>query len=429
MNRRHFLQAIGAGSLASTLPFSFKLHAAPEDYNGKFVINVQAEGGWDVTSMMDPKTNVPGEPEINHWARTAEPLTVGNLTYAPFANNQAFFERFYQDILVINSVDAQTNSHTAGVIHNWSGRISQGFPSLTALFAAQNGSSLPIAYINNGGFKDTGGLARYTQLSEVDSLRNIISPNTPEWNDQERYLHPEDWDLIAAARQSRLERILDAEGQTERQRRNRMNLKTSFDNSTVLNDFERTLRGVDELQQPVENGNFYSTLRRQAQLALLAMSAGVSVSADLIHWGFDTHQEHDSQHEWLFSELTAGLTYLWDYAETLGIADRLVVVVASDFSRTPWYNDTNGKDHWPIGSVMVMERNQNYTNRTIGLTNELHEAIPIDPSTHVADESGGQIIYPMHVMQELRQHLGVDGLAEANGFALRPAHQFGFFTG
>ena len=57
----------------------------------------------------------------------------GNIRYAPFARNEAFFEKYYERILVINGVDAQTNSHTVGVVHNWSGRTSEGYPTATAL--------------------------------------------------------------------------------------------------------------------------------------------------------------------------------------------------------------------------------------------------------------------------------------------------------
>ena len=34
--------------------------------------------------------------------------------------------------------------------------------------------------------------------------------------------------------------------------------------------------------------------------------------------------------------------------------DQIVVVVGSEFARTPGYNGGNGKDHWPITSMIVM---------------------------------------------------------------------------
>ena len=35
--------------------------------------------------------------------------------------------------------DTQTNSHTVGVVHNWSGRNSEGYPAMSALLAARYG--------------------------------------------------------------------------------------------------------------------------------------------------------------------------------------------------------------------------------------------------------------------------------------------------
>ena len=49
-----------------------------------------------------------------------------------------------------------------------------------------------------------------------------------------------------------------------------------------------------------------------------------------------------------------GLDYLWDCADELGRDGRLTVIVSSDFSPDPYYNLGVGKDHWPIGSYMVM---------------------------------------------------------------------------
>ena len=68
------------------------------------------------------------------------------------------------------------------------------------------------------------------------------------------------------------------------------------------------------------------------------------------------------------------MSFFWDYAEELGLADRILLVVGSDFSRTNFYNDGNGKDHWPIGSYMLMEQGAPWGNRVVGLTDELHFA-------------------------------------------------------
>ena len=38
-------------------------------------------------------------------------------------------------------------------------------------------------------------------------------------------------------------------------------------------------------------------------------------------------------------------------AEQHGVADRMVVVIGSDFGRTNFCNSENGKDHWPSRSL------------------------------------------------------------------------------
>ena len=62
MRRRQFIQSLALATGSSLLggPFN-KLYAAPADYEGHLLLVLQAEGGWDVTSLCDPKTNTPGE--------------------------------------------------------------------------------------------------------------------------------------------------------------------------------------------------------------------------------------------------------------------------------------------------------------------------------------------------------------------------------
>ena len=53
MKRRHFLQVMAAAGLTAQAPlWSPKAHAAAPD---KFVVVVNASGGWDPTSICDPK--------------------------------------------------------------------------------------------------------------------------------------------------------------------------------------------------------------------------------------------------------------------------------------------------------------------------------------------------------------------------------------
>ena len=183
MKRRTVLKGLLTGTSVAVSGFRIPLtHAS--DYDGKLFVFVQADGGWDPTSFCDPKSNTPGERVINH----QEIQQAGNIPYAPFARNESFFEKYHHRMLVINGVDAQTNSHTVGIVHNWSGRNSEGYPSMSALLAARYGDGLPVSYLSFGGFGDTGGLVRYTRLNNPDLLRNIARPSQRADREDRHYL-------------------------------------------------------------------------------------------------------------------------------------------------------------------------------------------------------------------------------------------------
>ena len=99
-------------------------HSPDVDAAYRLFVNVMARG----RAADETKANTPGEPVINHWAESDEVRQIGRIRYAPFASNEAFFRKYHRRMLVINGVDAQTNSHTVGIVHNWSGRNAEGYP-------------------------------------------------------------------------------------------------------------------------------------------------------------------------------------------------------------------------------------------------------------------------------------------------------------
>ena len=108
--------------------------------------------------------------------------------------------------------------------------------------------------------------------------------------------------------------------------------------------------------------------------------------------------------------------------------DRLVVVMGSDFGRTNFYNSQSGKDHWPIGSYIIMEKNQRWTNRVVGETDELHFAYAIDARNLRRNDQGGTIIYPKHVHKALRRYLGIERSPGSLRFPFNNTEDFDFFS-
>ena len=426
LTRRESLKGLLAAAGAGVLPFGLNLHAhehgnAPH----KLCVFVQANGGWDPTSFCDPKANTPGERVINNWAKTNEVQQVGNIQYAPFVQNQSFFEKYYERMLVINGVDAQTNSHTVGVVHNWSGMSSEGYPTATAMYASNQGADLTMPYLNYGGYSVTGGLTRFTRLHDPNGLRNIAVPSkTPDGS--RSYLTDEDWVAIDEFAQTKSRRKAEAERLLPNQYRQLSHYQSAYE-ADGLSRFADAISQEPTLEQTERNGGYRSNLRKQAQITVLAFKTGVALSADMFLGGFDTHENHDVRQGYLIDFLTSGVDYLWDYAEQHGVADRLFVVIGSDFGRTNFYNADNGKDHWPIGSYVIMEKGQDWTNRMVGYTDELHFAKKVNPTTLQRDDFNGTIIYPKHVHRAIRSYLGMDSSMGAQKYPLNNTEDFTFF--
>lgn len=434
MKRRDLLKRtmlLGTAGLSLPVP---RLYAAPyEGYTGKLLVTVQCDGGWDVSSFCDPKTNQPGEKEITSWSNSNDVQTAGNINYAPFANNQSFFESHFQDMLVINGVDMQTNSHSTGVLHSWSGRNAEGYPTITAMFAAKNAPEQPLSYLNFGGFSATANLIRFSRFQNVDNLRKLLEPESTGLDDNGEQNAPlkrsSEMALIREFRRRRTETLLSSSSLVNRQRINLQAYNDALSSKENLKEFQSYLPASSELEGRIAaNNQSDSDLRDQTRLVTAAFESGLTSAADLFIGAYDTHTNHDALHEPLLAHTTDAIELFWHQAEERGVADRITMVIGSDFSRTPYYNGTNGKDHWPVGSFIIMEKNASWTNRMVGQTDEGQNAFKINPNTFERDDRDGTIIYPKHVHKALRRHLGIENSAIEQNLAFANTEDFDFFS-
>ncbi len=422
-SRRQFLKSLPLFGAALVHPtYAFAANTSP--FAGKLIITLQAIGAWDVTYFCDPKENRTGSDIITNWSKTNSTKTAGNLRFAPVAKNQSFFERHYSKTLIINGVDAQTNAHSIGETVNWSGRTAAGLPTLTALYSAVHAPQLPMSYLSFGGFSKTENLLRPTMLPHSTAdLRTFLRPNVTEHNGS-AIIDSEIWSLIRQLNTSDAQSMLADEKLVAGNRRTRTAYLESLANSEGLADFAATL--PTSAEEAAIGGN--NRLINQVHFALLAFKAGVSATADLQQGGFDSHSDNDAQQLDLLSKVTDALDYLWEFAEKLGIANRLLVIVGSDFSRTPFYNSGAGKDHWPIGSYMVMEKNTSFTNKVIGGTDGEQNALFLDTKTLKTSSFSGTKLLPAHVQKALRKYIGLETAAITQRFPLTNTESINFFS-
>lgn len=418
MRRRDFTRLLGMAGLGSVAPWSLTA-AAAQSYTGPFYITIAAIGGWDVTSFCDPKLNIGGERTINTWAQGEGIAKVGNISYAPVARNQVFFERFYRDMLVINGIDTQTNSHDDGVRHTWSGRIGFGYPSFGAIASAATDPNLPLSLVHASGYSETAGITRFSRLQSPDVIRNLVNDDeVVGGNTTYGLIEKDELDLVNKAQEARLARLAANASILPRQQKNLNNLYLANSTRGQLDAFAALLPSQFNADRDF----------RAAELALLAYQSGLCVACQLGFSGFDTHQDHDEDHFDKLGKLTDLVGFIFDTAEKNGFADRLVVTMASDFGRRPFYNPGGGKDHWPIGSAILIKKGASWGNRVVGATDGMHNAKKINPTTLQVDtSSSGIILEPKHLQQAMRQLGGFDGSSIAKLFPLN-AENVDFFS-
>ncbi|MGI9314631.1 MAG: DUF1501 domain-containing protein [Luminiphilus sp.] len=431
LSRRQVLRAaaLGGSTLAGLMSSRVWGNSTKEPYAGKLLVTMQLDGGVDVTQLCDPKTNVRGEPKINRWADQLEPDQAGNIYFAPVANNFEFFDRFGRDMLVINGVDSQTNSHETGKLYNWTGSNAEGKPSLSALFAAAQSPDQPLAYSVFEGFSRTAGLIGYNRFDNLSNIGALIQPNVDPWSGNFKRAES---DVVRSQNLVRdgIEALLTQPGMSARQRQSVLRFVEARESREGLQRLAELIPTEENIMPREELNaggmNFSSSLKQQMQGALLVFKSGLGSAADLSLGGFDSHEDHDVVSEALLSHFAGAVQFFWNYAEELGISDRITLVIGSDFSRTNFYNDGNGKDHWPIGSYMVMEQGAPWGDRVVGLTDELHFAKAIDPET-LKESPQGVLMTPSHIHKALQQYLGLDALASDAGFELRDVESVSLF--
>lgn len=405
MRRRDFLKLAGLMGMSISAPFgNIWGQEATNYYDGPFWVMINAEGGWDPTILFDPKGNANASRPVNHYA-VGDILQTGNIQYAPRGNNQTFFEKYYSQLLVINGIDTKTNNHEVGVRHSWSGLFREGYPTLGGLLAASLAPEAPLGFITNGGYDSTAGLIAPSRIDQ-DNLRRLAFSNQIGEDNSEHFHSDYALDRIAAARQERKSALLD---------QNKLpNIQRS------INQLHLSHQGVDDLKRVFDHlpsgGEPENELHGQARLALAAYKAGISTSVNLNFGGFDTHTAHDAEHEPLLDTLLEGIDLVMQEAENQQVAHQVVIVVGSDFGRTPWYNQEQGKDHWPIGSMMFMGKGIR-GNRVIGATDESQNAQKVNVSTLATDEEGITIT-PAHIHLALRNHAGIANSAASAQFPL-----------
>lgn len=402
MQRRDFLKLSAAAGVAVSGPLLPAL-AQEEGYEGPLYAVFNASGGWDTTYLMDPK----GINGLNRLYAEGDIRTAGNLRYAPTEGriaagamtNSAFFDKYASDLLVLNGIDESVNNHSPCSRYVATGKLdSVRYPTFPALVAAANAPDMPLAFMTFGGYSNTGNVIAKSRIPYVTRLARLARADHVSSDGRDTYHHS---DVL-----SRIEETL-REVEEGGHTLPKIDRASSFIYGAQINS-----KALSRVEPFIPSSMPEDNLAKQVEIALAAFASGLAVSANFKIGTFDSHESNDPDQMELIPRLLSGIDHLMERADELGIRDRLVVVMQSEMGRTPWYNDTGGKDHWSINSLMFMGRGIR-GNRVVGQTtvdpetgNDQSAAL-IDPAT-MQNDSAGIRVRPQHVQTALRELAGID---------------------
>lgn len=420
MQRRNFLRLCGSAGLGFAAPVGLSsissVHGAELDspaYDGPYYVVFNASGGWDTTYLMDPK----GINEINRLYKQGEILSQGNHRFAPNAaqikagmSNEDFLKQYGNELLVLNGLDYSVNNHSPCSRYMATGKLdSLAYPTFAALVAACNGPDVPLAFLTFGNYSATGNLVPMSRVPYLHSLSQLANADGVHGNPRAPY-HD---DFVS----DRIERALEQQMQA---RVSSARLPRVERSQNMLYAAQAHSKALQRVTPYISDSMPKERLSRQADIALASFKAGVCVSANLSIGQFDSHANNDVDQMQLIPELLAGVDYVVKKAEELKIRDKLVVIMQSEMGRTPSYNKGDGKDHWSIGSIMMMGPGIQ-GNRVVGATDEQQFLVPIDPKTLSlsTDKDTGIRVRPEHIHTSLREFAGIANHACSEQFPLK----------
>ncbi len=411
MQRRELLKLAGAAGVViphwALLP---EASAQAGPYTGRILVNIHADGGIDQSSWTDPRER---DPRINNYAAAGTPAGVaGNIRYAPMGNNAAFFGAHFRRILVINGVHSETNGHDEGTRAHATGRLDMGYPNLSELFAFTYGRGMPMPWLNSGGFRVSAGLVAPTPVPNENAFRALTQPNAASASND--FMKQADMTRVQAARAERMKALQSRSDLLPRSR-------TTVEEFLGAADSRALLQRVTQLT-PTTFDAF-----TQAHIGLIAAQAGITSTIQLSSGGFDAHDNIDNNYANSLPRLTNLVDYLWQKSADLGLSNRLFVRIYSEFGRTA-LNTGNGKDHWEVGSQVLMEAAPAWGNRVFGASGARHEQQKINVATGAVDPAAGLVIKPRHIHAALRRYLGIETTDPRFNLKVPANEMFDFFN-
>jgi uncharacterized protein (DUF1501 family) len=364
--RRDFL-----GSSAAFLALSaLSRPLAAQSTNPRRFLFIHAQGGWDPLAVFAP---LYGRPGINMDPTTSE-MTIGgfSLVGSPSSPSvRTYFETHGARSVLINGVSVRSVNHETCQAVALTGSTSDTKSDWPTLLAAADAAAYELPHVVFSGPVFVGDHNVLVSRAE-GALQSLINGNLAR--DAQPSVTP-----LGPATGRAVDRFLE--------KRARALAQAHPQEARAQDLLEATQRAhrLMDARTEVDLRSGGDTLTR-SQSAIKALADGVCRCAT-VGTGFlwDTHLDNSPQatlFERLFADLMQihGLLENTPGPEGAALSESTVVVVMSEMGRTPAYNGTFGRDHWPYTSILVTGPGL-VGNRTIGGYTDGYLGIGADPSS------------------------------------------------
>lgn len=358
LHRRDFLTCAGAAGalgLAGSLLRGSAAHAGPPAAartvgSARKLVLVMAQGGWDTTIALDPKvqsTRVDVAPGVTKTFGQTRIHTNADAWPAV----ESYFAAYGAQTAVVRGITVSSVSHRECVTRMSTGTRDPANGDLGAVVAHDLGVNRPLPYLVLGDTAFTGPYA--VSSGRIGATNQILALLDPSQG------YPTGTTFApSAAEQTMIERYSQASLTRARATRG----STGY-NARRLDDYATAIAHGEQLKR-VRTGfgrrGATLALDSQVDLAVTALQQDISQAVMLnTRLAWDTHTDNDVDqatfHQEAFTALARLMGKLGATAGSGGgtLLDETVVVMYSEFSRTPRRNADGGKDHWPVTSAVV----------------------------------------------------------------------------
>lgn len=341
LTRRTFL---GSAAATAALLGDSSFTRAQLGAGCKRFLFLHAEGGWDPLTVFAPMFDAPNidmEPG-------AEPWTAGGLSLVDHParpNTRAFFEARHGSIALLNGVSVRSVNHEICAVVAMTGATSEDRPDFATILAYEQRDTTSLPHLVMSGPVFTGPYSVFVSNAE-GRLQQTIDGSLLVDNDAPLR-------LPADAPSRIVDRFLIDRAEA---------LHLAHPKAVHTTDYAEALRRSRQLVdsryqlQLLSSPSFVG----RAQTGITALASGLCRCASVgTGFAWDSHDDNSVQSglfEAFFADLGAILEML---EQTMGpegnpLSDDTVVVVTSEMARTPAYNATGGRDHWPYTSMLMM---------------------------------------------------------------------------